>query len=85
MLFLCQQMLISWTTILSDAFIFLTKIAIEAISLTVMAVEIVPFLDHQNTMYQFTVQTILFDSTFLLPCWVNKPIALSIDLENIFI
>lgn len=38
-------MLISWTTILSDAFIFLTKIAIEAISaLTVMAVEIVPFL-----------------------------------------
>lgn len=36
-------------------------------------------------MYQFTVQTILFDSTFLLPCWVNKPIALSIDLENIFI
>lgn len=36
-------------------------------------------------MYQFTVQTILFDSTFLLLCWVNKPIALSIDLENIFI
>lgn len=54
--------------LLSDAFIFLTKIAIPAISLyQIMAVEMSHFKNHQNTMYQFTVQTILFDSTFLLP------------------